>query len=96
MSEVRKFLKPKPKDDTDRDRLDFSSIINHRPDLGNRVIIVRSRVKDLRRKFRSDSNWALNNFNIVTNFTIAIAIVGIALEPDSISHKLINLSPTVA
>ncbi|OWU70461.1 hypothetical protein [Phaeobacter sp. 22II1-1F12B] len=72
----RKFFKPKAKDD-DRDRLNFDEIVEHCPDLGNRVIVIRSRVKDLRQKFQADCKWALKGFNTVTTATIAIAIFGI-------------------
>lgn len=73
----RKFFKPQI--DNGRERIDFSSIIEHCPDLGSRVIVIRSRVFDLNRKFQSDSDWALRNYNLVTTATIAAATFAIAL-----------------
>ena len=72
----RKFFKPHT--DINRDRLDFSSIVEYCPDLGNRVIVVRSRTRDLRQKFQLDCNWALNKFNLITSLTILIAVLGAA------------------
>lgn len=77
--EPRKFFKPQEKGG--RDRLDFESVLRHSPDLANRVIIVRSRVRDLRKKFQLDCDWALKNFNIVTSVTIALAVAGVFIGP---------------
>lgn len=74
--EPRKFFKP---NDGGRDRLDFSSILEYCPDLGNRVIVIRSRTRDLRQKFHSDCNWAMKNFSLITSITIAIALLGVAI-----------------
>jgi hypothetical protein len=71
-----RFVK-KRDDSTDRYRLDFDEVVEHCPELGNRVALIRSRVKDLRKNFRSDSIWALGNFNRITGITIATAIAGV-------------------
>jgi len=70
------FFKKGDRED-DRDRLDFQKVVDHCPDLGNRVVVIRSRVKDLRRKFRRDCFWALWGFIIVTSITIILALSGI-------------------
>lgn len=73
----RQFFKEVKNDE--RDRIEFNDIVNYCPDLANRVIILRSRVKDLRFKFREDANWALKQFNRVTQMTIFVALFGVIL-----------------
>lgn len=69
--QFEKVLKPESKNS--RDRLDFASIVAHCPELGNRVAILRSRVRNLKTNFRKDSIWALNRFNCVTKLTVSVA-----------------------
>lgn len=72
----RKFFKPKSQNG-DRERLNFDEVVEHCPDLGNRVIVIRSRVKDLQQKFHQDCEWAIRGFNAVTTATIALAFSGV-------------------
>ncbi|WP_299707158.1 hypothetical protein [uncultured Tateyamaria sp.] len=57
----------------------FESVREVDPDLAVCVEIVRSRVIELQRKFRSDADWALRKYNYFTGGTVFIAIVSILL-----------------
>lgn len=70
--EPRTFLKERA--DGDRERLDFSSIVEHCPELAGRIAILRSFVKRLKLQLRSDSMWALGKFNRLTTGTVIVAL----------------------
>ena len=74
---LRQFFKEFKNDE--RDRIEFNDIVNYCSDLANRFIALRSRAKDLRFKLREDANWALKQFNRVTQMTIFVALFGVIL-----------------
>jgi len=73
------------KTEGDRKRLDFENIQKHRPDIGNRVFIIRSRVKDLRKKLGGDSNTVMIIFNCVTITVVFVTLVGTFMGASSSS-----------
>lgn len=63
------------------------------PELWRRVVLLRSRVKDLQRKFSSDAVWAKNWFMGITwTVVVATALLIIELKDREVSNPMLLVS----
>ena len=60
-----------------RPRLNFKALSEFSPELSERCLIIRGRVKDLRTKFLEDADWALDKFNRFTTGALQLGGGGV-------------------
>lgn len=76
-----------------RPRLEFDAVEAMSPELWRRVVLLRSRVKDLQRKFSSDAVWAKNWFMGITwTVVVATALLIIELKDREVSNPMLLVS----
>lgn len=72
MNDAGKFFIEEEEDK--RLRLNYKAVKEHCPELAHRVLLIRTRAKELEKNFRVDANWALDWFNRLTLAGMAIAL----------------------
>lgn len=99
---MRQYLKQKDETKVSRKeegageywKLRFSAIEKDIPELANRVLLFRSRVKELALHFEMDGKRALNYFHWVTGLTVCAGVLILAKGIDLASNSPVNSAKT--